>query len=473
MTNIIDEYAEQLNIGPGALKLILVLFLNYPISFLFRLLPPKPILKHVVGMVIGIFEFIFCLGLISGFHAMITSTVTLAFMTFLGNSPWTPLINFIWIFGYQSYGLMFVENTDDIDWTASQMVLTIKLTSVCFNVYDGTLPKEVREKTLTLEQQEAIINKPPTLLEWYGYVFFYAGFLAGPAYTMREYLDFINMTQFKNSEIPPSLNPTLQKLSSALLCLIIYLVGSHFFPVSLLEDINSYPFITRIILITIVPFPFRVRYYFIWLLTEGAFIANGFSFGGTDESGNTKWDKMCNIKPLGVELAQNVHGTVNNWNCKTHSWLKNYVYLRITPISQKPNFFSVYGTYFISSLWHGFYAGYYLFFLSSAVGTWVSRDFRSKIRPQFFNSDGSEIQPWKKIYDFLGFVIVQHLKGYMSSAFIVLSLEKGIKLWTEVYFFGHFVLIVGLLFVKIVPQLFGSVKLQKKKRVSLLLVKLL
>eukprot|EP01099_Mayorella_cantabrigiensis_P000653 TRINITY_DN1286_c0_g1_i1.p1 TRINITY_DN1286_c0_g1~~TRINITY_DN1286_c0_g1_i1.p1 ORF type:complete len:135 (+),score=29.55 TRINITY_DN1286_c0_g1_i1:23-427(+) len=106
------------------------------------------------------------------------------------------------------------------------------------------------------------------------------------------------------------------------------------------------------------------------------------------------------------------------------------------------------GTYFISALWHGFYAGYYLFFLSSAFATWISRDFRAKVRPYFLTSEGKSLQPWKAIYYLSGFIVCQYLKGYLSAAFVVLSFDRGLHLWAEVNFFGHRMLIAGFLFVQ-------------------------
>ncbi len=41
------------------------------------------------------------------------------------------------------------------------------------------------------------IEKLPTLLEFYGYVYFFPGFLAGPAILISDYLSFINGSMFK------------------------------------------------------------------------------------------------------------------------------------------------------------------------------------------------------------------------------------------------------------------------------------
>jgi D-alanyl-lipoteichoic acid acyltransferase DltB (MBOAT superfamily) len=40
------------------------------------------------------------------------------------------------------------------------------------------------------------LTKQASLLEFYGYVYFFTTFLAGPTVWMRDYLDFIDMTLF-------------------------------------------------------------------------------------------------------------------------------------------------------------------------------------------------------------------------------------------------------------------------------------
>lgn len=42
-----------------------------------------------------------------------------------------------------------------------------------------------------------LITKLPNLMEFYAYIYFFAGFLAGPAFNIKEYLAFIDMSMFK------------------------------------------------------------------------------------------------------------------------------------------------------------------------------------------------------------------------------------------------------------------------------------
>lgn len=52
-----------------------------------------------------------------------------------------------------------------------------------------------------------------------------------------------------------------------------------------------------------------------------------------------------------------------------HNWLKNYIFLRVIRRvgGSKNIFLPTFLTFMVSAIWHGFYPGYFIFFLSAAV----------------------------------------------------------------------------------------------------------
>jgi lysophospholipid acyltransferase len=68
---------------------------------------------------------------------------------------------------------------------------------------------------------------------------------------------------------------------------------------------------------------------------------------------------VTNVDIIVYETADNIKSLLDAWNMNTNKWLKNYVYLRVTPPGKKPNFFSTIATFGTSAIWHGFYPGYY------------------------------------------------------------------------------------------------------------------
>jgi len=85
----------------------------------------------------------------------------------------------------------------------------------------------------------------------------------------------------------------------------------------------------------------------------------GFGFEGLTEDGKARgWNGVSNMDILGFEFAQSFRESSRAWNKGTQNWLERYVYTRTGN--------SLMATYFISAFWHGFYPGYYFFFMSRA-----------------------------------------------------------------------------------------------------------
>jgi len=102
-------------------------------------------------------------------------------------------------------------------------------------------------------------------------------------------------------------------------------------------------------------------------MAEGACILSGIGFNGYKHDGSVRWDRVTNVSPLALETAQNNKELLEAWNQNTNKWLKNYVYLRVTPRGKKPGFRSAMATFITSAFWHGFYPGYYLTFITAGL----------------------------------------------------------------------------------------------------------
>jgi lysophospholipid acyltransferase len=76
------------------------------------------------------------------------------------------------------------------DETSPMMVIVIKLTSFAWSVYDGTQDVSL----LSEEQKHARIETMPSLLEFLGYIYFFPGFLVGPALEFTDYQKFIHQS---------------------------------------------------------------------------------------------------------------------------------------------------------------------------------------------------------------------------------------------------------------------------------------
>jgi lysophospholipid acyltransferase len=161
----------------------------------------------------------------------------------------------------------------------------------------------------------------------------------------------------------------MMKMATGLAWILAFLVGSGYFnpDTFLTEKYKQLGIPSRIFRMYMMNVVARMKYYGVWTLTEGACIMAGIGYKGLDaKTGKPNWDRLTNIRPLGVELAQNSHAYLGNWNINTNNWLRNYMFLRVTPKGKKPGFRATLATFVTSAFWHGFYPGYYLTFVLAA-----------------------------------------------------------------------------------------------------------
>jgi MBOAT, membrane-bound O-acyltransferase family len=72
-----------------------------------------------------------------------------------------------------------------------------------------------------------------------------------------------------------------------------------------------------------------------------------------------------------IEFSYDVKDFLGAWNISVHKWLKYYVYLRMIKPGQHIQIVPILMTFVVSAIWHGFYPGYFLFFISSGLMDYI------------------------------------------------------------------------------------------------------
>ena len=277
------------------------------------------------------------------------------------------------------------------------MVLTMKLTSFAYNLYDGTYdrknvfpasPHEDKKKAkIYSDRQKYAIQGLPTPLEFFGYVYCFTCLLAGPAFEYNDYVRTIDGSAFVKRETvkdaypptttshkgraePSSVLPALVRLAVGIMCLGGHLVLGARFPFSHLytpEWVAAHgDHVERFGHLLLALFSERLKYYFAWKVAEGASVLAGFGFEGYDKEDKVVgWSGVENIEILAFETAANTQTLSRAWNKRTQGWLERYTYLRTGR--------SLLVTYFISAFWHGLYPGFFVFFMSVPLMTNIER----------------------------------------------------------------------------------------------------
>lgn len=452
--------AEALGAPVDLLKYVACLLALVPVGFLFARLPraTPAVMKHLFSIVVSIGMATFCLGPTAWIHSFTAALGTWLLMHVVPSRK-LPAVVMLWALGYLSAGHIYRMYTDylgwSLDYTGPQMVLTIKLTSFAFCYSDGQQLEAIKaapEPWMARRARYAVVKKPG-LLEFLGYSYFFTTFLAGPSFEFRTYQQYINGSLFEAEKgIPSTVMPTIWVFCKVLAVTplavlymthmdVAFLLTDRWLAMSLLE---------KLFWLWICSCCIRYKYYLGWFLAELSCAACGLSYNGRDKAGAIRWDRMTNVFPLGIEAGQNTHLVLSSWNVCTHHWLKNYVYLRLVPSSGKAGLRVTVATFAVSAFWHGFYPGYYIFFVFLALTQEVAREVRRRFRPLFVVRDGKTetAKPTKVVYDVVSALATSTSVAYIGVAFILLSWESALHVFNNTYWIGCIAILTALIFLK-------------------------
>ncbi|KAK2778553.1 lysophospholipid acyltransferase [Emmonsiellopsis sp. PD_33] len=440
------------------LKLITSFILSYPLAAVLKRLPDsKPWQKNVFIIGVSMFYLVGLFDLWDGLRTLLYSSAGAYAIAYYVDGSLMPWVAFVFLMGHLSINQItrqLANAPSSVDITGAQMVLVMKLTAFCWNVHDGRLPEE----HLSPSQKYAAIKELPSLLDYAGYVLFFTSLFAGPAFDYVEYRKWIQTTMFdappgvdpakmpktrKKRRIPRSGTPAMIKGAMGLVWIFGFLQFGGWYTVDFLRSdaFMKYGLLRRIWNLHMLGFTARLKYYGVWFLTEGACILSGLGYNGFDpNTGKVFWNRLENVNPWGLETAQSPHAYLDNWNKNTNHWLKNYMYLRVTPKGKKPGFRASLATFVTSAFWHGFYPGYYFTFVLGAFIQTVAKNFRRTIRPFFLTPDGSSPTQYKRFYDIASWATTQLALSFIAAPFVILRFNDSIRVWSSVYYYG----IVGM-----------------------------
>ena len=121
------------------------------------------------------------------------------------------------------------------------------------------------------------------------------------------------------------------------------------------------------------------------------------------------------------------------------------MYERLTPTGRKPSFANMIVTQMVSGVWHGVFAGYWLFFATSAFMFHAS-----KLMYQYEQNWPPAVRNFP-LWTLVKIVASELVLNYAGSAFMVLSWRESIATWRAVSFFGHAIVFAVLLVGAVMP----------------------
>jgi hypothetical protein len=339
----------------------------------------------------------------------------------------------VWAMTYMSCAHIYRMVVDyggwTIDFTTPQLLVTQKMMNIAFALYDSARDPA----KLTAEQRQRKLDKPPTASEFYGYVFCLHTLLAGPATDYNDYLTWIDGSKLGGAKCN-TVFAILKKISGAVMCAIAFVVILPNCPVDnhgVSEWLSSNPHWYVLGYNQVSLFLVRHRYYFAWILGDAGCNAAGFGFNGLDAKGAQKWDSVLNLDYVSVEMPLNFRSAMTGWNKATSNWLRRCVYERV------PKGIATASSFFMSAIWHGFYPGYYLTFMSCALWNEVARLLRRHVRPLVIPNEAAEKSVTAYVYHACSLCLTVTSLNYLATPFLLLSADKSLQYWRHWGFAPH------------------------------------
>jgi hypothetical protein len=512
-TPTIDESLWDLgggiNLDLATMKYLICLFIAYPASLLFRYLP-NSLTKHIFSLTIGIIfmQWIYGRDWIHSFISIfgnyliciIAPRKHVGSLCMLWSMGYMTLSHFYRMCVCHAYSCVVFKEVSGFDFTGTQMVLTMKLSSFGYNYSDGSYvdnalaknksvdtkalsdkgKKELNKNLRILEDRKKYsLNNLPNVLEYFGYMFCFTCLLAGPAFEYKDYIGSVDGSSFlrgskKEKESAVARIPSssyfasLKTLGIALLCLIINLAVSTFFPLSIFykyELLPKFIFATeamkqskalRYLCAWIALVGERCKFYFAWKMAEGSSVLAGFGFEGYDDNDKEKgWSGVQNVDIVGFETGTCMAYCSRTWNMRTQQWLQKYTYDRFHQ--------SLLVVYFVSALWHGLYPGFFAFFMSAPIFSMIERLTREKINPLFeiresskSPSDNKMVEkppskqyPW--YYNFICWFFTSISMNYIVQFFSANTLERVVFISTSYDHLPHIIAVIVYIVLLVLP----------------------
>lgn len=410
------------------------------------------------GLVLGLFFGYFCFGM-QAIH--LGGLPALCYIVMRTQDPHSMqrmvlVVALVYLSCIHLHRQMYDYGSYTLDITGPLMVITQKVTSLAFSLHDGLAR---REDELSADQKYHVVRKMPTLLEYFSYVFHFQVLMCGPVIFYRDYIDFINGHTFLKHP-PPSSGPldnnsnsrkvvlepssylvVFKKVVCSALCALLFLNLIPSFPIQRVKEpefLEDFSFHSKMMYLAITTTICRFKYYHAWLLADAICNASGLGFNGYDAKGRARWDLISNVDVLKFEFGLSLRDSIEQWNKGTTRWLRMLVYERA------PRFRTVL-TYALSALWHGFYPGYYLTFMSGALFTFASRSVRRSVRHHFVRS-----RPLKAMYDLATMLTTRLVMGYITFSFLLLEFWPSVHVYLHLYMFLH---VLGFLALLLLPAL--------------------
>ncbi|KAF0700823.1 Aste57867_8674 [Aphanomyces stellatus] len=454
--NWLDAQALHHGIPVNSGRLVIGLVLSClvaPFTHLVHGLTARHLCNVVLGMSLAIFAFDWMV-----IHSFLPTLLTYVILHVAPRSMVGTIVA-IMTFAHLIYSHILREYYGaDIIWDCAQMVLTLKLVGTAISYGDGALPAAAKTPAMLRNQLLAV----PSLLELFGYVYFFPSFLVGPVFEFSDYTAWVEANRIAPVVV------VLRNLGFLVLSIAGYVLSQMYFPIGQVTASTFYPTLpawARWLMQLGCVGMYKYTFFMVWQFGELGGVLAGYGYNPATKD----WDGLRNNNIFLVEVPTSTRVMINNWNIKVAAWLNTYVYQRVGLTKDgKPTAVSTFASFLVSALWHGLLPGYYFFFIFMGLTLEVGRQMRRRVRATFHYTedrnghphaifteyfDSSKAHPLALLYDVAGVLLAHFFTNYFGMAFANNNMQTFLAVWSTVYYIPHvFILCLFVVFSLTEPK---------------------
>ncbi|XP_052002288.1 lysophospholipid acyltransferase 5-like isoform X3 [Xyrauchen texanus] len=394
------------------------------------------------------------------YHSFLCIVIQFLLLRLMGRTVTCILSSFIFQMVYLLMGYYYTATDEyDIKWTMPHCVLTLKLIGLALDYYDGG--KEPSQ--LSADQKKSALCSAPSLLEVFGFSYFYGGFLVGPQFTLCNYQRLVSREMSDCPGQPPnSVVPAIKRLGLGMLSLTIFTIGGPHFPDSyyLTDEFEAQHFWFKSLYILLWVKINLYKYISCWLITEGVCILSGLGYNGKNEKGEHQWDACANVRVWLFETTPLFTGTINSFNRNTNAWVARHVFKRLKFLGNK--LLSQMFTLLFLAIWHGLHSGYLICFSMEFIIVNVEKQAQALVWDSPLLTSIARSPLYALVYVVQQFIHWLFM-GYSLVPFCLFTYDKWLKVYFSLYFYGHIFFFAAFLILPylcklLVPQKKGTEK---------------
>ncbi|PAV88385.1 hypothetical protein WR25_05979 [Diploscapter pachys] len=321
-----------------------------------------------------------------------------------------------------------------------QLLITLRTIGLTFEVSDA---RRYKKDPSQFREGKRFLTDEPSFFDIFNYFYHFCGLFTGPYYSYQMLVDSYEPVLLK------SWSPMKEiRVRAIRLCWSapLFILFNKMFPLDGLrsDSVWDMSFTERMIYAAAVFVVFRTRVYSAWAVSESICVTMGLGIypeaskprcvvGPTDTVAYEKMksdpnavrnsEAIVNIDIKEIEMSDGFRSGIRAWNKSVQSWLALYVH------SRSNRLYRVELTLFVSALWHGTYAGYFMSFLivpmcaavEDIIFSMVSVDPATNERPKWF----------RYLYTF-----TLRCRGFdfLATGFLLKNFVDTHRFWSSLYY---------------------------------------